>query len=553
MARILGLILGVRFRIFWRRFGDSGCFGSIFGALLAVSLSLGLGVGSWCLFSKVDGITSDATWMAFTLSLFTFLVGLFWVVWPVVAAQVDEAYEMERYFRFPVRPLKLYTVALLKGLFEPNVLFFYPILAGALLGLASSLEPDTGTVLVLTASYTLMCVTTGRLLLNLMLNIMTSRRSAEILFAAILVALGLAVYIPTVDASWLFARLGEFGDTAQDINLLANTARALSVTPPGLLARGLAASASGHWQAAVGSASLMLFYAGLAWLGGLWLLLRFYRGGRGLRLLPKKAGGKGKKAVHWERRTGWRLPWLAEQTQAVFEMELRSLVSNPKARMLFAVPFFLLIILKIVGAGQLLMFTWGQAWTAALWSMLGAYVLSMMGGQILSNGFGYYSHAVRWIFWTPAPYNSWLVGRNLAHGIFAAAQFFGLGLVLFLFVPNTSTRLMGLPVGSFFFGLLCLLSVGNLMSVTNPRRFHYTLARRDRPEPISFLWMIATLAFCATVTMVILGMFASSLLLENLSLLLLPALAYPVYWKLLVLSSSRVGTNKEIIIDAITK
>ncbi len=221
--------------------------------------------------------------------------------------------------------------------------------------------------------------------------------------------------------------------------------------------------------------------------------------------------------------------------------------------MLFAVPFFLLIILKIVGASQLLLFVWGDSWACILWSMLGAYVLSMIGGQILANGFGYYSHAIRWVFWLPASHRAWIVGRNLAHGLFATVQFAGLGMVLFLFLPDTSSDLLALPVGSFFFGLFCMLCTGNMLSAIHPRRFHFRLARRDRPEPSSFLWMMATLAFCTIVTMAVVGVFGSNSVLTNITLLVLPLLGCFFYRRLLPVMSIMVGKNKEIIIGAITK
>ncbi len=544
------LVLGVRFLLFTRRFGGRGLLGSAIGGIFAAGLATGLGTGAYLLFSAVDAIAGHPVWMAFSLGLFTFLVGLFWVIWPVIAAQVNEAYELGRFFRFPVRPMRLYGIQTLAGLVEPSVLFFYPVLAGALLGLSRSLRPGWEASIGLTACFVLMCVATGRCLLNLFLNIMTSRRSGEILFAVFLGLLGLAALIPPVDASWLFERLSGFGDSPEDLTLLANAARALGATPPGLLARGLAAAAGGETADVLGAAALMLTCAGIAWLLGMWLMLRFYRGGRGLRLFPRLRAGRREGAPD---PSGWKIPLVQEVTSAVFEKELRTLVSNPKGRMLFAVPFFLLIILKIVGAGQLFHYLWGDAWAATLWAFLGLYVLSVLGGQLFVNGFGYDGHAVRWAFWQPQPLRVWLLGRNLAQGVFACVQMAGLGCMLFALIPGAGPRLLALPPASFACGLLVMLGLGNLLSVRYPRRFHFSLARRDRPATAAFMWMLIALGGCALLVLAALGLSGQGPLALHLALAGLVALGAIVYRLLLPVAERRMALQREALIEAVTR
>ena len=550
LGSTLSLVLGVRFRLFLRRLGGRGAAGAVLGAVVAAGLACGLGLGAWWVFARVTAIAANPIWMAFTLGLFTFLIGLFWVIWPVIAAQVDEAYEMGRFFRFPVRPTRLYALQTLVGLVEPSVLFFYPILIGALLGLSVSLRPGWAAALGLTICFVLMCVATGRCLLNLMLNVMTSRRSGEILFAGLLIFLGLSALLPPVDASWLFERLGGFGGSPEDLSLLANTARAMGATPPGLLARGLAAAAAGRPVAAFGAGALMLACAGVAWLVGLWLLKRFYRGGRGLRLFPSLGTRRPRRA---KARRGWLLPGLSDPVSAVFEREVRTLVGNPKGRMLFAVPFFLLIILKIVGAGQLFAYLWGPVWAAVLWTLLGAYVLSVLGGQLFANGFGYDGQALRWVYWSPAPLRVWLVGRNLAQGLLAGIQFVGLGVVLFALVPDAGGGMLYLPLCAFPFGLLVLLGVGNLVSIRHARHFHFSLARRDRPAATAFLWIVVGLGCCSVAVLACLSLMGRSPVGGGAALAGLVAVGAGVYRLLLPLAVRWLALHREALIDAVTR
>jgi len=545
----IGLLTGLRFRLFARRLTGRGLVGTFLALLFALGISLGLGVGAYLLFGTLPQIASSPVWMAFALSMFVFLVSLFWVIWPVIAAQVDEAYELGRFFCYPVRPLRLYLVQTLAALFEPSVLFFYPVLIGAGIGLSQTLAPGWAATLGLMSAYVFMNVACGRCLQNLFLNLMTSRRSGEFLFAAFLAFLGLAAFIPPVDASWLFGRLGAFGSTSQDMALLVNTARALGSTPPGWLAVGLAAARAAEPRAVYSSAALMLSVGGAAWLLGLWLLKRFYRGGKGLKLLPSRARRKDPRA--WTS-AGVKPAFISDTLWAIFAKELRTLFRNPKARLLFAVPFFLLILLKVIGAPQLFRYLWGEAWFAVLLTMLGFYVLAVLSGQFFSNGFGYDGYGVRQVFLLPASPRHWLIGRNLAHGLLAAVQFVGLGILLFLFVPGAPQRGLALPCLAFPFGLLVALGAGNLLSIHNPRRFHFDLSRRDRPVGASFAWMLVALGACVVSVMAAIGISGGSPALLWLTMAALPPLGFFFYLLMLPRAQRRLSAEQERIIEVIT-
>lgn len=541
-----GLVLGLRFRLFGRRLTRRGAVGTALAVVFAAGLSLGLGAGGYLLFSAVPAIATEPVWMAFATGLFYFLLGLFWLIWPVIAAQVDEAYELGRFFVYPVRPARLYLIQSVAGLAEPAVLFFYPALLGSGLGLAQTLAPGAAATAGLMAAFTLMHVACGRCLQNLFLNVMKSRRSGEFLFAGLLLFLGLSAFIPPVDASWLFARFGAAAASPEDLALLARTAHALGNTPPGWLAYGLAASAAGSLRFALGCGLLMLAVAGAAWMLGLVLLKRFYRGGRGWTVLPSRARRPRRPA-----RTGWRLPGVSGPVCAVFEKELKTLLSSPKARLLVAVPFFLLILLKIIGAAPLFRYLWGDTWAAVVLALLGAYVLSVLAGQFFSNGFGYDGPGVRQVFSLPQPPGVWLAGRNLAQAALALAQFTGLGLLLFVLMPGAGVRAVALPVTSFPFGLLVLLGLGNLLGARYPRRFHMSLARRDRPVGASFVWVLACLGGCTLVVLAMTGLAPDRGAGLWVALAPLPLLGAGIYALLLPVAARWTRAGRERIIDAI--
>lgn len=503
------LTVGLRFRLFSRQFTRRGVLGAVVSGVLAMGLSLGLGMGTFFAFRRVLSLQLDPAWIPFLLALFTFLLGLFWTIWPVVAAQVDEGHELGRFFPYPVSPRRLYLIQTAASLLEPSVLFFYPPLVGVAAALALSRETPMAITLISMGCFVVMVVANGQMLRNFFLNMMKSRRSGEILFAALLALLGLSVFLPPVDASWLLARVEGFGGAPEDLTFLIQTSRSLQNTPPGWLASAILLARAGRPLAALVPAAAMLGVGVVAWFLGLSLLLRFYRGaGRGV--LFSKGVEKdphsqpdAPKRLRLRRASlmGKSLPLTDGRTAAVFVKELRSLVANPKARLLLAVPFFLVIVLKIIGAPHLFYFLWENAWTAVFMGFLSLYVLSVLSGQLFANGFGFDGHGIRQVFFYPVGPETWFRGRNLAQATVTSAQYGFLWMLVLGSMEGATLRGCGLPVSGFAFTLPVLLGLGNVLSIRYPRRFYYTLAHRDRPVATSFLLVLLVLTACAAVSM----------------------------------------------------
>lgn len=546
----VGLMVRLRFLLLSRRLSGGGWISGSVALVGVAALAVGLGVGSYLLFAAVPAVAESRIWRAFFLGIFCFLMGVFWVLWPLVAAQVDEAYELGRYLHYPVRPARLYLIQTAVGLAEPSVIFFYPALIGAGLGLAQTLRPGAFATTALMVCFALMNVALGRALLSLFLNVMTSRRSAEILFAAFLGALGVAALLPPVDASWLFSQLESMATAApEDLGEILHATGALTDTPPGWLAYGLRAAATGHTSTAVSTALGMVLVGAVAWLAGLALLKRFYRGGRDLFGAPARPTATSSPRP----RPGWRLPGVRDATMAVFEKELRTITSNPKGRMVFAVPFFLLILLKVVGAPVLLQYLWGPAWAATLLALLGLYVLAVLAGQFFAAGFGYDGQGVRLMFLTPAPLDVWLRGRNLAQAAFATAQLLGLGLAIFGLLPSTGATGLALPILGFPFGLFVLLAVGNLVAATHPQRYHLSLARRDRPRGAAFVAVLGGLAFVSLSTFGALLLAGLTSLPALATLAPLPLAGALIYRLVLPVATRWTSSNRDRIITAIAR
>lgn len=488
--RLLRLLIGLRFAIAWRR--ESRLLGALPGALFGLLLATALAFSGGRLLELSAHSPAPATWLPFSLTLLVFLTGLFWALWPVLAARVDEAYELDRYLAYPLRPARLYLAHTLLGFFEPTALLFYPLLGALLVTLWRLGELPTGvaattTVALLCLSYVAMNVAIGRALLNLLLGVLASRRSTEWLMLATLGMLTLAMLLPPVDASWLFSRFGTFGAQAQDLAFLQRSTAAMAQTPAGLLASGLGAVALGHSRDALLYAASMATCGLVAWLVGLVALLRFHRGGGAFaaRWAKRPRPAKNKRP---------RPSWLGGGVViATATKELRQLSRLPKVQLLFFVPLFLAILLKIVGGPQLLSYLWGAQWAAMLSFLLGLYALSVWSGPLLSNAFGYDGDGIITVLACPAGLEKTLLGKNIAHALLLSLQ--QLLLALFVFtLPGARLEGLLLPLCGLCTALFASLGVGALLSLRAPRRLHPTLGRRDRPVAASLAMMLALLA-----------------------------------------------------------
>lgn len=245
------------------------------------------------------------------------------------------------------------------------------------------------------------------------------------------------------------------------------------------------------------------------------------------------------------------MPLLSGPVTALFEREIRTLVRSPKGRLLFAMPFFLLILLKLVGGAPLLEIWLGPTWASQLLTALAVYVLASLAGQFLVNQFGYDGQAVRLVFLLPPSPREWLLGRNLAHGVFGLVQFLALAGLLFALLPRTSGSGLVVPFMLFPTGMLTLMAVGNLLSIRYPRRFVFTLKRRDRPAPASFGWLLGALG------LILVGL-AGALWLAKVSglpavipLALLLVVALFTYLRLLPLAVAEARRRREALVGGV--
>lgn len=543
--RLLALLFGLRLRLASRRLAPGARVGAALSAAIGLGLASAAAWGTYLLFARVLTVagpihlrgdeSAEFIWLRFGLSLLTFLLGLLWLLWPLIAAQVDEAFELSRFAHYPLRPRRLYLAQTLLSLVEPAALLFYAPLCGLLVALAPRLP--LAPALALCAAYVLMCVTCGRALANAMLSVLTSRRSSELLLSAVLGLLLLSFAMPSVDVSWLSRQLQGLGGGA-DLRLLVRGAASMQITPGGWLATGLVAVMLGRTKLALLMLGLMLGLTALAWPLGLVALKRFYRGGRGLfgrrrtdasrtdtpanASRAPRAEPDGRSDDRAARDGSWRRPlWV------LLRKELALLYANPRTRLLFVVPFFLLILLKIVGGPQLFSHLAGPSWAAWLLAVLAGYLVTMLAAQLFANGLGYEGPALLVTFVAPQPLWLPVVARNLAQALLATLQFTLLTVLTLTALPEATSQGLTLPLTLYPYVLSVALAAGNLLSLRYPRRFSASLRQRDRVPPAAAAWLVLVLGSAGALAALLWR--ASTALGSALPLLTLPLLGLGVY------------------------
>ena len=452
---------------------------AVAGFAASASPALGLAASGYALMHHPVVRESDV-WTAFVVRLLLFVTSATWVAWPVLSAGVDDHSELSRYAAFPISSFRLMLASTLATLAEPRSLVFTAPLLGATAGALHTRPPSSwATVLLGFAAYVLLNAALGRLGLNLMLNVLRQPRSAELLGGGFLVSLLLASLIPPVDTSWLL-RLDDAGPAAVPDTVIAEAALALGRFPTGWFGHLLTATAAGQHAVALADALATLELALLALVLAWGVLLQFHRvAARGGVVSARR------RAANPFARTGATLATLATR-------EALDLWNNPRARLLAAVPFVLLVLLKLLSGRALLAFFLKGATDAWLLGGFAVYAAVVLCSTFAQNAFAYDGHGLVVFLAAPVRLAKVLLAKNLVHGAVGLAAAL---LVVAFSVPylgaGTPTEVAWALLSALAL-VPVLLAAGNFLSVFFPVKFHADLKRRDRlPFAASLLGLSA--------------------------------------------------------------
>jgi ABC-2 type transport system permease protein len=289
----------------------------------------------------------------------------------------------------------------------------------------------------------------------------------------LLLFLGCAAFVPPPNLAWLRG-LKATSPTIDDAFLRGSIAT-FTLLPTGGWAWTVVSAANG----AVSLIPLPLAHltAGtvIGYLVALWLLLRFHR--RAARALPQRFPAQGARETFG-----------AMSLDGVLaEREWRDLLLNARARLMVALPFFLTILLKLVGARALALEVIGTQSDVWLMGGVASYGALVLAGGFAQNSFGSDGAGAQLFLGAPISMTRVLRAKNLVHG--------GAAVLLGLLLLGFYSAYIACPPAWAFFAVPCnvtwqallLVALGNVLSVIAPRKLHPSLKRRDRAPAISIV------------------------------------------------------------------
>jgi ABC-2 type transport system permease protein len=322
-----------------------------------------------------------------------------------------------------------------------------------------------------TVSLSLCSVIWGRVGLHMLLNVLRSRRSAETLGGGLLVMLFGAAFVPPPDLSWI----RDFNTAAPVVDdaLLRGAIDVFTLLPTGGWGTALFFDANRQRRWVPAAFLYLIIAIVVGYILAYWLLARFHR--RAARALPQRV--EETKRAHPFRHTSL--------NRVLIERELRDLWLNPRTRMTLALPFFLSILLKLVGARALAAEFVGPLADAYLIGGVASYGAFVLAAGFSQNAFGYDGGGAQLLLLAPVQPRDVMRAKNLVHGGVALTLCLVLIAFYAIYIAIPPPWMLLLAVSNAAFQVLLFVALGNLLSILAPRKFHPSLKRRDRASALA--------------------------------------------------------------------
>lgn len=345
-------------------------------AMLALVPALALGCLSFW-FMTHPTITAALAISQFYLNLLCFITAMLWITWPVMSAGVEDASDSQRFQAYPLSIRRLLVASTLTGLLRPVSLFMFAPLLGAVAGYCASHVGRHGWLaLLLTLSFIALCAGWSQAALYWVRDVLRSKRNGQALGALLIGLVVLGVALPPVDISWLYEVRSNAtsGGIGLDLEQYTNIAYAFSRVPAGYLGEGLRALQDQRPLAALTDAFAMLVLAALGLFTTQILLTH---------------ASQGKASYSQESPSTQRMfLWAQTPLTALTLRELLALWRNPRARLLCAVPFVLMVLLRLFSAHAMFVHFWGDTIDHWLMAVLATYAVTLIATTFAHNSFG---------------------------------------------------------------------------------------------------------------------------------------------------------------------
>jgi ABC-2 type transport system permease protein len=481
IAAQIRLIAALRWRMTWnglrRQSNRMDMIGMVVGGVFAVlavcGTSVGFAFGAYAILEK-----GRAQW----IGLLYWAIFVFWQVFPIFAAGFGQKFDFRSLLRFPLSLRTFYAVSLAYGLADFAAAAAFCWLVAMTIG-ASAARPDVVPAMIVVSGLFLVGnVALERLLGSWLDRLLAKRRTRELIFALFILL--------SISANLVGQVIQKWGTTGAPwvVRILPY----LSVFPPGLAGRGIAAAtahqAGGILLNCAGAAGYVVLFGALLWLR----LATQYRGEELSETQAPSAAQRPPRAVKTavaEEDSRW----LSPQVAAVLKKEFRYLRRNTFALINLLTPLLLVVILS----SQLGMASRRHAGTkpfgiSADWAFPGmlAYLLLILAAPAY-NCFAYEGRGIQTYYTSPVRFRDVLAGKNLMVLLVMAAE-----ISLCIWVLALRAGIPPLPrfiatLAAIVFSVSGQLIVANWSSLTFPRKLEFGSMRNQRASGMAVLMLFA--------------------------------------------------------------
>ena len=408
--------------------------------------------------------SGKAEWLAIIL----WPIFLFWQLFPVVATAFTENFDTSNLLRFPLSYSSFALIRIVYGSLEPATLLSSLWLLGVAIGVAMAsppLLPWAALALLLFAAVNILL---ARMIFSWVERWLAQRRTREIL--------GVFFLLFIISFQVIGPLMSRYGRSAHpDLRQFAKRVLPIQrVLPPGTAASAIASAAQGDFAIAAATLGILGLY-GAAIFCLLHLRLRAQFHGENLSEAPALAELTGEREIV---RVGWKLPGMSGAVAAIFEKEIRYLSRSGPMLFTLIMPVFILFIFRLTPAtshrGSFLGGSSDMAFPIGA-----AYALLILTNMVYNN-FGPEGAGVQVYFTAPVPVRSVMLAKNLAHSTILALEMVlvWIGASLIYKPPALGTTLA--TISGILFALPVNLTVGNLLSISSPKKIDYGTFGRQR-------------------------------------------------------------------------
>ena len=461
----------------WRLFINS--LRSLHGRLELVSRTfIGLGFafggfgGAFLLGSAAAFFVSSgrAEWLALLL----WPVFMFWQLFPVLATAFTDNFDSSNLLRFPLSYPTFFVIRLAYGSLDPAAALGSLWLAGIAAGIGYARPQLFLWAAVVLVAFAALNILIGRMIFAWVERWLARRRTREIL--------GMVFFLIILSLQFIGPLVNRYGEGSRPAagHMVSQLLPLERLLPPGLAASAIAQAAQPEFASALGAFLLLGGYGmAVAWLLHLRLRAQF-RGESLGEAAARSASRKEKSAI----RLGWNLPGVSAPVAAIFEKELRYLSRSGPMLFTLIMPVVVLLIFRFTpsssgNADAFLLRAPDLAFPAGA-----AYALLVLSNLVYNN-FGADAAGIQFFFAAPVRFRQILLAKNLAHAAVLALETILVWLAVCFVFRRPSLDATLATLAGLFFALLVNLTVGNLLSLSSPKKIDFGTFGRQRASNIT--------------------------------------------------------------------